>query len=182
MRFWKKAAVKTRDPLLVVLETADWYPGRSVSLDSTGYQHNLGHVMFPFAQEVAEEFGGLLINHSLWFVSNALVHHLYLKPDVELGAGCPCCPIAGSAFMGEDCAIWVDVKQRFYAVDAEGMLYLAKGKYQALRVLLCKTPVSKPDELDGMGAVRGGWGREWPLNYGDEASPPSGPKHPTPQP
>lgn len=178
---FRKKVVKPRDELLVVLESSGWYPGRSVSVSSTGYEESLGHIMFPFAQEVAEEFGGLLIRHSLWFVSSTLVHHLYLKPDVELGARCPCCPIAGSSCMGEDCTIWVDVKQRFYAVDAEGMLYLAKGKYQALRVLLCRMPNTQPEEMDGMGPVRGGWGVEWPPNYGDESSPVVGAESPTPK-
>ncbi len=70
------------------------------------------------------------------------------KADVVIGfCGCPCAPVAVSSYMGEGgCTVWIDEESRFYAVDDEGIVFLAQGIRDTMEILLNYGRVKKPPE------------------------------------
>ena len=57
-------------------------------------------------------------------------------------------PVASSIYLSDTSIIWLDEHERFYAADADGMMYLGEGVAKFFEVVLLKAPTqSPPDEL-----------------------------------
>lgn len=137
-----------RPRLIPVLLASGWYPGRKRKDVEMAYAHKYGKASSDSAARFVREFGDLTIENKLWICLSQSDAHLTKKDKVEGVLKATACPVAFSGYMGEGCSIWVDTRGRFYAVDDEGILFLAEGINAVLGVLLLgHSPQPPPDDL-----------------------------------
>ncbi len=125
---------------------AGWSPGRDEAGVAEVFSKSLGSRWVPAAALFVRNFGGLSFYGRLW---------AWEKPiwDQEVNAverkitevtGTKVVPVASSSYLGDGCLIWVDESGRYYAVDSEGMIFIAGDMATALEVLLGEEPRPEP--------------------------------------
>ena len=66
------------------------------------------------------------------------------KEKISVVAGSRVVPVASSSYLGDGCLIWIDERGRYYAVDSEGMIFIASDMEMALEVLLGEKSLPEP--------------------------------------
>lgn len=110
----------------------------------------LGDNWVSAAEPFVLKFGGLTFLQSLFVhPDEVVVSVLRLKTRVEQIVRQPCCPIARSTYMGDECILWIDAKERYFAIDSLGLVYLGDNSNEVLDLLLVskRHPPLPPAEI-----------------------------------
>lgn len=108
------------------------------------YRGLLGACLVDKAVGFVRQFGGLTVYGQLWIFAEQAVLALEDKPKIEAVVQEVCCPLATTNYMGDGCTLWIDAVGRFYAVDSEGMVYLAADEGELFEVLLGGAEAGRP--------------------------------------
>ncbi|MES2982410.1 MAG: SUKH-3 domain-containing protein [Verrucomicrobiota bacterium] len=142
---------------------AGWSPDRNVSATSDSFSEAWGSEWVPAATSFLRNFSGLSFYGRLWVWNKPIKDQdiTAAREKISDVAGSRVIPVASSSFIGDGCLIWIDECGRYYAVDSEGMVFIASDMAAALEVLLGEKSLPEPPpELKEKLAAAYEWGSE----------------------
>ncbi len=124
--------------VLKELKLAGWQPGRDIAEYEQAFIDYFGAQWLPSASMFIRCLGGLDIAHTLNVWDRPYMEHdlSRLGDRITATINSRVVPTATSNYIGDGCLIWVDEKGRFYAVDSDGMVFIAHDVNTALNVLI----------------------------------------------
>jgi hypothetical protein len=128
------------------LRKAGWSSDRNESAALVSFSNAWKSQWVPAANPFIENFSGLSFHGRLWVWDSPIRDHdiIALIEKISNVVGSKAIPVATSNYIGDGCVVWVDERGHYYAVDSEGMIYIAGDMAMALEVLLGDTLLPEP--------------------------------------
>lgn len=128
------------------LRKAGWSPDRDEITIADRFSKAWESQWVPAAASFLRNFSGLSFYGKLWAWDSPIMDQDInaAKEKISVVAGSRVVPVASSSYLGDGCLIWIDERGRYYAVDSEGMIFIASDMEMALEVLLGEKSLPEP--------------------------------------
>jgi hypothetical protein len=128
------------------LRKAGWSPDRDEIATADSFSKAWESQWVPAATPFLRNFSGLSFYGRLWVWDKPIRDQdiTTAKEKISEVAGSRVVPVASSNYLGDGCLIWVDERGQYYAVDSEGMIFIASDMAMALEVLLGEKSLPEP--------------------------------------